>query len=297
MNYWWYENDGMASGPVSNNELSWLLLSCTLKQDVLVWSAGIEVWRPYNDLIEDFPNILEWYEERKDTEDGETSITPPQLPKNTTEKSSPIAHETTHIPQQQKQAVPLADYAGDNRYKKNINGSRCTKSCDVEVERCNEDRESNNREKASQIKLSLIVIFILLAVFLTIKNPALLIPVVASFAIIYFMFFYSQPSPSPSEHSTEVYTARNIIAYYLVMLFTVGGASGRHTVLGDIFLSFLAILLAALVGTISVLLVIFLMELFGLKYLTSKANEKIELLIPLVGYAFIFSLIYKDVVF
>ncbi|ELY2004391.1 hypothetical protein SL056_004690, partial [Aeromonas salmonicida] len=98
-------------------------------------------------------------------------------------------------------------------------------------------------------------------------------------------------------HGADVYTARNIIAYYLVMLFTVGGASGQHTILGDIFLSFLAILLAALVGTISVLLVIFLMELFGLKYLTSKANEKIELLIPLVGYAFIFSLIYKDVVF
>lgn len=216
---------------------------------------------------------------------------------------------------------PQKDYAGKNTYKKTP-GSHIETSAggaknppqsngedvpvkynDFEVKFHKERDENNQSEKASQIKLSLIVIFILLAVILAIKNPALLIPTVAFFAIIYFMFFYSKPSPSPSEHGehgehgAEVYTARNIIAYYLVMLFTVGSASGRHTVLGDIFLSFLAVLLAALVGTISVLLIIFLMELFGLKYLTSKANEKIELLIPLVGYAFIFSLTYKDVVF
>ncbi|MFW2329052.1 GYF domain-containing protein [Aeromonas allosaccharophila] len=118
MNYWWYENDGMATGPVSNNELSRLLLSSALKQDVLVWSAGIEVWRPYNDLVEDFPNILEWYEEIKDTEGGETSITPPQLPKNTIKKSPPIARETPYTPLQQKQAAPLTDFAGNNGYQK-----------------------------------------------------------------------------------------------------------------------------------------------------------------------------------
>lgn len=118
MNYWWYENDGMATGPVSNNELSRLLLSSALKQDVLVWSAGIEVWRPYNDLVEDFPNILEWYEEIKDTEGGETSITPPQLPKNKIKKSPPIARETPYTPLQQKQAAPLTDFAGNNGYQK-----------------------------------------------------------------------------------------------------------------------------------------------------------------------------------
>ncbi|MEH8227315.1 DMT family transporter [Aeromonas veronii] len=118
MNYWWYEKDGMATGPVSNNELSRLLLSSALKQDVLVWSAGIEVWRPYNDLIEDFPNILEWYEEINDSEDGETSITPPQLPKNTIKKSPPIARETPYTPLQQKQAAPLTDFVGNNGYQK-----------------------------------------------------------------------------------------------------------------------------------------------------------------------------------
>ncbi|WP_017411425.1 DUF4339 domain-containing protein [Aeromonas salmonicida] len=118
MNHWWYENDGVATGPVSNNELSRLLLSGALAQDVLVWSAGIDVWRSYNDLAEDFPNILEWYEEIKDAKDGDTSITPPQLPTNTIKKSPPIAHETPYTPLQRKQAAPLTDFVGNNRYKK-----------------------------------------------------------------------------------------------------------------------------------------------------------------------------------
>lgn len=210
---------------------------------------------------------------------------------------------------------PQKDYAGKNTHRKNpsrhietsaggakkppqLNDESVpVKYNDFEVKFHKERDENNQSKKSSQIKLSFTISFILIAVFLSIKNPVLLIPVVVFFAIIYFMFFYNRPSPSPSKRSAEIFSVRNIIAYYLVMLFTVGGSSGRHTVLGDIFLSFLAVLLAVLVGTISVLLIIFLIELFGLKPLASKVNEKIELLIPLVGYAFIFSLIYKDVVF
>ncbi|ELY2004278.1 hypothetical protein SL056_004562, partial [Aeromonas salmonicida] len=103
---------------------------------------------------------------------------------------------------------PQKDYAGKNTYNKTPSGHIGTsaggakkttppngedvpvKYNDFEVKFHKERDENNQSEKASYIKLSLIVIFILLAVFLTIKNPALLIPVVAFFAIIYFMFFY-----------------------------------------------------------------------------------------------------------
>lgn len=97
--------------------------------------------------------------------------------------------------------------------------------------------------------------------------------------------------------NTDVFSKRNIIAYYAVMLFTVGGVSGNNSILGDIFLSFLAVLLSILVGVASMPLLLFSLELFGFRYLASKAKDKSDVLIPLLGYVFMFATMYSDVIF
>lgn len=45
MGHWWYEKDGVATGPVSGDEVRQLLLSGELAQDALVWRTGMSEWQ------------------------------------------------------------------------------------------------------------------------------------------------------------------------------------------------------------------------------------------------------------
>jgi hypothetical protein len=45
MGHWWYEKDGVATGPVDNNGLRQLLLTGELTRDALVWRTGMSEWQ------------------------------------------------------------------------------------------------------------------------------------------------------------------------------------------------------------------------------------------------------------
>lgn len=104
-------------------------------------------------------------------------------------------------------------------------------------------------------------------------------------------------SQSQSDNIDDVFSKKNVIAYYILMLFTVGGISKGNSILSDIFLSFCAVLISILVGVIIMLPLLFSLELLGFGYLASKVKDKSDILIPILGYAFMFSIMYGDIVF
>lgn len=123
MNHWWYEKDGVATGPVSANELRRLLSSDEVNPDVLVWCTGFGDWWKYSSIVAEFgDNVIEWALENmtdiKDAEDDGISDTPPPIPKTPTASSSSAEQDATYIPLPLKQAAPLSDFAGNNRYQK-----------------------------------------------------------------------------------------------------------------------------------------------------------------------------------
>lgn len=123
MKHWWYEKDGVATGPVGNEELRQLILSGDVAPNVLVWCTGYGNWWEYNSLIAEFGNdVLEWSLENmtdiKDAEDDGISATPPPMPKTPIASSSSTDQASPYIPLPRKQAAPLTDFVGNNRYQK-----------------------------------------------------------------------------------------------------------------------------------------------------------------------------------
>ena len=113
-------------------------------------------------------------------------------------------------------------------------------------------------------------------------------------AIICFLEMSKLPSPSPSPSPShnhdidrDVFTIKNAIAYYVLVLLTVASASGKHSVLGDVLVSFFAVMFCLLIGVIALIPVLFFTDIFKLKSLSLKAKSNSDILIPVLGYLFL----------
>lgn len=67
MNQWWYEKDGVATGPVEYNELQAMLLSGSINPELLAWREGMVEWKRIDELTEfshlppPLPNERDYY--------------------------------------------------------------------------------------------------------------------------------------------------------------------------------------------------------------------------------------------
>ncbi|MFQ1684740.1 DUF4339 domain-containing protein [Aeromonas veronii] len=66
MNQWWYEKDGVATGPIDKETMQSMFLSGALAKETLIWSNGMPAWLSISDVGEfSFPPPLPHFETHK----------------------------------------------------------------------------------------------------------------------------------------------------------------------------------------------------------------------------------------